>query len=357
MLKHYRSYLILFLCGSASAQLPDRLLLADTPETLLRLSLAEVDQFAEEASWLAVDSVAFLMLSLHGSRGDMPDEFPEVSPFNTPHLPSSGLNAAKIEVMRQKVEAIRRRGLIPHVKVHEEEHADESVFNFSIQPTSNPTIIGYWQVVDTILGPGTAIVDFEECQLPATWVSGYIAWWSARPDRIVAIHNHPSFEAGLFDPQVGNLNLGILMLQISDTNIAHNKVTLWRNKIAQAGGAAVVMALEPGPSMIGIPPDANQSTYDHARLLRQWGSELFDAGAAGVGMYCGYSFDGSSDSDSASLLSHTVWFRDLSIISGTRRRSIERYILGQHSIEDGLDLNADGAVDIADLLIAAAMEW
>lgn len=349
-------FLIAMIAATCAAQLPDRMIMADTPETLLRLPLADVDRFAEEASWMAVDSVAFLTLSLHGPRGDMPSGFPQVSPFVTDHLPGSGISQAKIDAMRSKVATLRARGIVPHAKVHEEEH-DENVFDFGGSPLANPQLINYWTAVDYVLGDGVAIVDFEECQLPSSWVNEFISWWSARPGRVVGIHNHPSFEAGLFDPQAGNPNLGFFMLQISDTNVAHNRVTFWKSKIEAAGGSARVVALEPGPFMTGIPPDEKRSAADHARLLRQWGSELFDAGADGVGMYCGYTFVGASDSTSTSLLTHRVWFEDLSVVAGTRRRSIERYLVGFHGIADGLDLNGDGAVDVADLVMAAVMGW
>jgi hypothetical protein len=354
---------VLMMVGEAQAQLisfPPYPWLVGEAEALFCRTQAEVEYCAREARGLGIISITIQATALRPPDGDIsaaPDPFGVVlqpsSIFNITNDPDSGISKTKTTLFTAKIASLRLGGIVPWVNVFEKEHYDNDVFDFAVPFTGE--MRGYLEALGdaiTIGSPGPVVVGWEECQAPQEFVVEWLRFWKVNYGEMVrtSLHNYPNQDDTLFGGLMGNPDLDIIALQISQPSIAHNYVTEWAGKAAAGGGGAVVIALEVGPYNTGIAPDKVRDS----RMVRWWGEEVRDAGAKGNGIYVGYQWPWRDNNLKSFVLSgHSGWCGEMLEVwgRGLKLGVLEGWVLGYSSSPPAWgDLNGDGVVDVADLV-------
>lgn len=197
------------------------------------------------------------------------------------------------------------------------DHADKlgMMLHFVLQETENETLLDrgdtgpqrklYFRELIARFGHHRAITwNLGEENGPNSWSDTYqtnaqqeagIAWLEENDpyNNYIVLHTHPGEEAfgKIYEPLLGNDQLGGLSLQMGNPYQAHEVTKKWL-KLSQEAGAPWLMTVdETGPWYRGLDPDVgytldpDANNQDSLRALTLWGNLM--AGGGGVEWYFG----------------------------------------------------------------------
>ncbi len=149
---------------------------------------------------------------------------------------------------------------------------------------------GHHRAVTWNLGEENGPNDWSESWQDTRQQRDVIAWFAENDPyhNYVVLHTHPGEEAlaQIYEPLLGNQELGGLALQLGDPFSANAATRRWIDRSAEVGAPWIMTVDEVGPWWRGIDPDdAVPNNQDSLRALTLWGSML--AGGAGVEWYFG----------------------------------------------------------------------
>jgi len=197
------------------------------------------------------------------------------------------------------------------------QHTDELGMNlhFVLQETENETLLDdgdtgpmrklYFRELIARFGHHRAITwNLGEENGPNNWSKTFqtnaqqeaeIAWLEENDpyNNYIVLHTHPGEEAfaKIYEPLLGNDQLGGLSLQMGNPYQAHEVTLKWLTLSANANAPWIMTVDETGPWWRGLDPDAGFSpspalnNQDSLRALTLWGNLM--AGGAGVEWYFG----------------------------------------------------------------------
>ncbi|WP_116125665.1 DUF5060 domain-containing protein [Lewinella sp. IMCC34183] len=192
------------------------------------------------------------------------------------------------------------------------DHADSlgMMLHFVLNETENETLLDggdtgpqrklYFRELVARFGHHRAVTwNLGEENGPNDWSGAYqstaqqrdvLAWFAANdPYRsYTVLHTHPGEAAftAIYEPLLGNRDLGGLALQLGDPYTANAVTERWLQRSAAAGAPWIMTLDEVGPWWRGLDPDAaTPNNQDSLRALTLWGNLL--AGGAGVEWYFG----------------------------------------------------------------------
>ncbi|MBB4078724.1 hypothetical protein GGR28_001337 [Lewinella aquimaris] len=149
---------------------------------------------------------------------------------------------------------------------------------------------GHHRAVTWNLGEENGPNEWSETYQDNRQQSDVIAWFAEHdPYRnYVVLHTHPGEAAfaEIYEPLLGNEQLGGLALQLGNPYSANEVTRKWLDLSAAAGAPWIMTVDEVGPWWRGLDPDnATPNNQDSLRALTLWGNLM--AGGAGVEWYYG----------------------------------------------------------------------
>ncbi|MEO0733665.1 MAG: DUF5060 domain-containing protein [Bacteroidota bacterium] len=197
------------------------------------------------------------------------------------------------------------------------DHADDlgMMIHLVLQETENENLLDggdtgpqrqlYFRELVARFGHHPAVMwNLGEENGPNDWSDNYqttaqqeamIDWFAANDpyQNYVVLHTHPGAEAfaKIYEPLLGNGNLGGLSMQLGNGYIAHEQTKLWIERSREAGAPWIITLDEVGPWYRGLDPDTGYTPHpennnqDSLRALTLWGNLM--AGGAGVEWYFG----------------------------------------------------------------------
>nr|WP_256534267.1 DUF5060 domain-containing protein [Lewinella sp. JB7] len=193
------------------------------------------------------------------------------------------------------------------------DHADSlgMMLHFVLNETENETLLDggdtgplrrlYFRELVARFGHHRAVTwNLGEENGPNSWSESFqdnrqqrdvIAWFAEHdPYRnYVVLHTHPGDEGitEIYEPLLGNQDLGGLSLQLGNPYSANEVTRKWLSLSASAGAPWIMTVDEVGPWWRGLDPDANAplNNQDSLRAFTLWGNLM--AGGGGVEWYYG----------------------------------------------------------------------
>jgi len=197
------------------------------------------------------------------------------------------------------------------------DHADDlgMMLHFVLQETENETLLDrgdtgpmrqlyYRELVARFAHHRAVTWNLGEENGPNDWSTSYqttaqqkaeVAWLAENDpyQNYIVLHTHPGPEAfaKIYEPLLGNSQLGGLSMQLGAPYTAHEQSKLWIERSAGAGAPWIISLDEVGPWFRGIDPDEGYTVnpelnnQDSLRALTLWGNLM--AGGAGVEWYFG----------------------------------------------------------------------
>ncbi len=234
-----------------------------------------------------VNSLYFLTLNINGDGKD-------VWPY-TGHEERYRLDVSKLEQWEMVFDHADSLGMMLHFVLNETEN--ETLLDGG---DTGPQRQLYFRELVARFGHHRAVTwNLGEENGPNSWSDSYqdtrqqrdVIAWFAKHDPYggyVVLHTHPGEAefSRIYEPLLGNADLGGLSLQLGDPTIANAVTTRWLDLSARASAPWIMTVDEVGPWWRGLDPDdATPNNQDSLRAYTLWGNLL--AGGGGVEWYFG----------------------------------------------------------------------